>query len=198
LTHLLTKGVDANGNGNYSLPNGASISEMPEYANIVPTSIQGATKPIAFSDIPFVLDFVMIYLTESFSYAALEASLSFCGQTYNTSVESGRVNTTELHRWGQLNTTSIPGPEEVQTIASNSTTLAVSLGYLNALEQTLSSTFVGSYSSSPDGSKIYGSIFIQAISTAMFSSPNKSFDDLAALQTFMDGVAISMSNKYEL
>jgi hypothetical protein len=181
------------------LPNGINIFGMNEFANIIPTSVQGGTEPIAFSDIPFVLDFIMIYFSEALGYAAaLEASLSFCGQTYNTSVESGRVNTTELHRWGQLNTTSAPGPEEVQTIVSNSTTLAVSLSYLSAIEQTLSGTFGGSYTLSPDGTQNYGSVFIQAISTAMFGSRNKSVDDIATLQVFMDDVAISMSNKYEL
>jgi hypothetical protein len=210
LSHLLTRtaisfGADCSHFGtmsdhicNYSLPNGVYLSGQDMYMNI--TSIkfnwEGDPEPpsIAFPDMPVVLDFFMIYLSPSIgNVVAIEGSLSFCGQTYNTSVHNGQTNTTEIQRWGQLNTSHAFDFPPMWPLVGNSRTLWVAQGYFEALQSILQSTFSGYHLIADDGNDIYSSVVAEAMVTHL----NNSRDDIVVLSLFMDEIAASITNKYE-
>lgn len=197
----------------YSLPNALSLAPSTSDASTViqvtslplngsgpspeSTSSKSNLTSIAFSDIPVVLEFFMIYSSESFdNVAAIEASLSFCGQTYNTSVTKGETNTTELDRWCSLDTSHGGTPTLPIVnwpIVGNSTSLWVEQGYVNSLQYTLSTIFTGTYTIQVGGTVDYqlSSVAVQALNNTIGGS----LDDVAALQTFMNDLTVSVSNK---
>ncbi|KUJ14941.1 uncharacterized protein LY89DRAFT_720369 [Mollisia scopiformis] len=196
----------------YSLPNGLSLAPDSSGAMTVVqvaslslngTNVSQRSSPsnltsIAFSDIPVVLDFFMIYSDQSYAnVAALEASLSFCGQTYNRSVAEGKVNTTELDRWGSLDTRVAAASSEPIVnwpIVGNSTTLWVEEAYVDSLQYTLSSIFSGTYTIQVGGTAEtqLSSVAVQALNNTIGGS----LDDVAAFQSFMDDLAVSISNNF--
>jgi hypothetical protein len=195
---------------NYTLPNGAYLTGLDMFINITSigfnsfssTSIPSPAYPgnqtlasIAFSDIPVILDFFMIYYSPSINnVAAIEGSLSFCGQTYNTSVNHGQTNTTEIQRWGQLNTTQAYGYPIMWPLVGDNTTLWVAKGYSDSIQSTLAGIFDGYYYIGDNGNEIYSSVTVEALQSNLVDSNN----DIATLSIFLDQVSISLTNKYEI
>jgi hypothetical protein len=195
---------------NYTLPNGAYLTGLDMFINITsigfnsfsPTSIASPSYPgnqtlasIAFPAIPVILDYFMIYYSPSINnVAAIEGSLSFCGQTYNTSVNRGETNTTEIQRWGQLNTTHAYGYPITWPLVGDNATLWVAEGYSDSIQSTLAGIFDGYYYVGDNGNVIYSSVTVEALQSSLADSN----DDIATLSLFMDQIAISLTNKYEI
>jgi hypothetical protein len=190
---------------NYSLPSGAYLAGEDMFTNITSLPLNGSAlqpslsayanlKSIAFSNIPVVLDFFMVYYSASINnVAAIEASLSFCGQSYNTSVTNGKTNTMELGRWGSLNTSAVSDWYPMWPIVGNSTTLWVHEGFVTSLQYTLATTLTGYREVNDDGLQTFSTVAVQALNNTLVGSQ----DDVATLQSFVDELAVSISNKYE-
>lgn len=190
---------------NYSLPSGAYLAGEDMFTNITSLALNGSLlqqsltayaniKSIAFSNIPVVLDFFMVYYSASINnVAAIEASLSLCGQNYNTSVTNGKTTTTELDRWGSLNTSAVSDWYPMWPIIGNSTTLWVHEGFITSLQATLATTFTGHHEVNDDGFQTFSTVAVQALNNSLVGST----DDVAAIQSFMEELAVSISNKYE-
>lgn len=158
----------------------------------------GIGKTIAFPNASVILDFFMIYYSpELRDFAAIEASVGFCGQTYDSSVKSGKINTTEVERWGKLGT--IAEPSEflgMRPVVGNGVTLYVEVAYENALLTTLADIFLGDYFANESGKKRFSTVAVEALYNSITGSQSR--DDLVTLQEFTDNFALSVSNRYTI
>lgn len=207
LTHLLTRtpaGTDPSDCSlpvptyghfcNYSLPNGAFLMAQNELVNIT----TGIGHTIAFPNSSVILDFFMIYYSpELRDFAAIEASVGFCGQTFDSSVKNGQINTTEVGRWGKLNTSVDPSEFlGMLPVVGNGITLYVEVAYENALLDTLKDIFSGDYFVNESGNKHFSTVAVEALYNSITGSQSQ--DDLASLQAFTDNFALSVSNRYTI
>jgi hypothetical protein len=194
---------------NYSLPNGTYLAGEDRFANITALPLNGTLYDIgqlpkigsiAYQNIPVVFDFFMIYYSASVdNVLAIEASLSFCGQTYNTSVNNGLVTTNAFDGWGKLDMSNISDWYPMWPIVGNSpihgnvSTLWVEEGYVSSLQATLASIFTGYLQVIDDTVHTFSTVAVQGFKNYLVGVE----DDLAALQLYMDKIAISISNKYK-
>ncbi|KAF4629081.1 hypothetical protein G7Y89_g9069 [Cudoniella acicularis] len=187
LTHLLTRTAIR------LFINTTSISFNTQGPNTIPSTAYPGNQTlasIAFPDIPVVLDFFMIYYSPSINnVAAIEASLSFCGQTYNTSVHNGQINTTEIQKWGRLDTSQTFDFPKMWPLR-NFTTLWVAKGYSDSLQDALAKIFSGYYEINDNEDETYSSVAVQALNSSLIGSQ----DDVATLSLFRDEIAVSITN----
>ena len=135
----------------------------------------------------------------------MECSLSFCGQKYNTSIKLGQTNTTEVQRWGRLNTTvTVEGGnllDQTWPLVGDNTTFGIAATYSSSLQLQLSSLLTGyrftSFGTQHDYSSTIAQIFSDALqNTSLVNNPN-SPDDVEIISQLLEGLAISLTNKYE-
>lgn len=208
---------------NYTLPNGPYLYGEDYDMNITsiqfdilgfntvlapayPGSFNQSLSSIAFSDIPVVADFFIIYYSWSTrKMEAVECSLSFCGQTYNTSVKRGQTNTTAIKRWGQLNTTiTVEGGfliNQTWPLVGDNTTFQVAAPYSSSLQGELSGFLTGYRYTNDYTEYIYSStiaqIFGHALGASIGDILSNPSDDVEILSQLLEGLAIGLTNKYE-
>jgi hypothetical protein len=149
---------------------------------------------ISFPNVPVLLDFFMIYYSPiTNNVAAVEGALSFCGQTYNTSVQNGQVSTVVIDTWSGLNTThEYDNPPMWELEGYYTVPLWVSPVYSYSLSRTLAGIFTGYHSINDANNDVFSTVAVQALSNSLNGSSN----DPATLSLFLDEVAVSISNKY--
>ena len=178
------------------------------YMNISSSSfsdvhVQPVPYSMAYRNLPTIVNIFVIYYSNAASKVlALEGALTLCAQTYNTSVSKGSTSTQAVKTWGQLNTTSIPASPDsaVRTYPITDSDFFVDQISLEALQTAMQQVFSGDWRSSlgAHGNNDYQTpnnggvpVAAQSLSNILWSAE----DEMLAMTNFMNGMAISLSNR---
>jgi hypothetical protein len=150
-----------------------------------------------------ILDFFVVYYSSALnSVQAMEGSLKFCGQTYNTSVTSAQTKTNSIDSWGALyitySTPRASGPP-IYPLVGGQQVLYVDQDVFTAMGVALDQIFQGNWAKSDDGNQFFltpdGSISTAAQVLSILLSNETG--PMAALQNFTDKLSIALTNKYD-
>jgi hypothetical protein len=133
--------------------------------------------------------FVIYYSNNTYRVEALECAMRFCGQTYNSSVNNGETVTRLTDTWGQLT----PGnfyDGVFYLLEEGSVTFSVEYMVPVYLAAASSQIFSGTNPREQPGTNP-ASPAAQAIWTTLTTN-----DEMSAMTSFMNNMAISLTNRY--
>lgn len=191
---LLSDGVQILPNCTFSLPNGALLNAMENEITVASASLPGvsSTPSIAHLNMTGTLPidfFVIYYSNNTYRVEALECAMRFCGQTYNSSVNNGDTVTRLTDTWGQLTPGNIYDGV-FYLLEEGSVTFSVEYMVPVYLAAASSQIFSGTNPREQPGTNP-ASPAAQAIWTTLTTN-----DEMSAMTSFMNNMAISLTNRY--